>query len=130
MIRHLTEIGLGVRSCPADRVEWYFEPCLRLASLHDAFRRRPEPALGAAAEVLAVGESLVSVQARSYGRRKALIDLAQKLKAARVTLRLDEKDRRTAVGLVLGKRFEAHERTPTYLCDGRTVKSLATRLRG
>lgn len=62
MLRYLTEIGLAVRHCPEDSVDWHFEPCIRLAFLHTKFKgkkKSQELADVAAAGALLVLEGLV-----------------------------------------------------------------------
>lgn len=72
MIRHLVEVGLGVRHCLPDRIDWYFEPCARLICLQREFRvgsRNSEQgrvlAVGAGAGAVLVAESLVSARAKA-----------------------------------------------------------------
>ena len=55
MLRFLTEIGLGVRYCAKEDVDWHFEPCVRLALLHNTFKEEP----GCRADVAAAGVLLV-----------------------------------------------------------------------
>ena len=81
LIKYLTEVGLGVRRCPADYVSWFYEPCVRLLRLHRHFVQRPASpldftstakgllgrdrlAIGAAAGVLRVGDAMISAHER------------------------------------------------------------------
>ena len=50
MVKYLVEIGLGARRCPPDRIEWYYEPCVRLVRLHHRFRHTEAEGGGSAAK--------------------------------------------------------------------------------
>ena len=59
MIRYLVEVGLGVRQAPMDKIDWYLEPCARLAFLYGRWTKSSELRRGTAEGLLVVVESIL-----------------------------------------------------------------------
>ncbi|MGC5225391.1 hypothetical protein ACPW96_22740 [Micromonospora sp. DT81.3] len=68
LVAYLIELGLGVRRCPPEEVEWHFEPLIRLAVLHRDFCESEEAdarlVIGSAAAVLKVAEAITAARIR------------------------------------------------------------------
>jgi hypothetical protein len=59
MIRYLTEIGMAVRWCPAEQLEWFHAPAIHLARLSSRLKRSRELSLGCVAGLVLVVDSIL-----------------------------------------------------------------------
>lgn len=67
MVAYLIELGLGVRRCPPDDIDWHFDPLATLARLHryfDANVHHEQLTIGTGAGVLKVAEAITGARAR------------------------------------------------------------------
>jgi hypothetical protein len=67
VVAYLVELGIGVRRCPPDELEWHFEPLTRLAVLHRDFNKEQMDevlVIGTAAGVLKVAEAITAARSR------------------------------------------------------------------
>ena len=144
MIRYLVEVGLGVRHCPPDRIDWYFEPCARLICLQREFRvgsRRSEQGgvltVGAGAGAVLVAESLVSARVKASAAspaasvdpiRPALREVVADLKRAAGDLLLADRDGGQELALIDEGRLEPRERVAIYRADSEVCATLVRSL--
>jgi hypothetical protein len=83
LVAYLIELGLGARRCPAEELDWHFEPLAALAELHTSFcgllgREKSDSvvesfrplALGTCAGVLKVAEAIAAARLRAHFERQ------------------------------------------------------------
>jgi hypothetical protein len=145
MIRHLVEVGLGVRHCPADRIDWYVEPCARLVALQREFTSQNDDSqtnrltVGAAAGALLVAESLVTAKVKATALTSAAEDrrvrwaaeqaeVVRMLRQAAVGLELTASESDEVLRLIKRGQLEPQERVEIYDRDDGHCRELLEEL--
>ena len=77
LVAYLVELGLGARRCPADEVDWHFEPLARLVVLNREFsneqlvRDAQDFSMGTAAAVIKVAEAIAEARLGEHFDRQS-----------------------------------------------------------
>lgn len=129
-LHYLTEIGLGARHCPPDRLDWYLEPCVRLACLHNEYskdRCASQLSTVSAAGVLLIAEALVAAKERTSNTATTEV-VAMISRAVSPSPVLHPAGCHQAVADARSGRLEPRERAATYQCDEQRLEALAEAL--